>query len=244
MNETILTVENLTKYYGKLAAVRDLSFSLQEHEVVGLLGPNGAGKTTTIQMLLGLLEPSSGTIMVRGKSLATHRTEVLGMMNFAATYASLPGNLAVEENLKFFSRLYNVPNRKQRISELLDRFQLRSMKRMRTGLLSSGEQTRLTLAKAFLNRPRLLLLDEPTASLDPDTAAQMRQEIIEQARQSQTAILWTSHNMFEMERMCDRIIFLSHGKILAEGSPAELIKQFKQTNLEDTFIVLARSQPV
>jgi len=244
MPVTVLTVKNLTKHYGQTKAVQDLSFSLAENEVVGLLGPNGAGKTTTIQMLLGLLEPTAGQIIVQGKSLASHRTEALGTMNFAATYAGLPGNLAVEENMKFFSRLYNVKNRSERIEELLNRFKLIKFRKTRTGLLSSGEQTRLTLAKAFLNRPHLLLLDEPTASLDPDTASQMRQEIIEQSRQCQTAILWTSHNMFEMEKMCDRIIFLSFGKILAEGSPAELVKRFGQINLEETFITLARSQKI
>ena len=209
MPQTILDVQHLSKRYRDFWAVHDVSFRLQERETVGLLGPNGAGKTTTIQMLLGLLEPSEGQITVLGKSLAAHRSTVLGQMNFAATYASLPGNLSIQENLRFFAGLYSVPDRKARIDELLERFRLTAFRRKRTGTLSSGEQTRLSLAKAFLNKPQLLLLDEPTASLDPDTAAQMRQEILSQAEQFRTAILWTSHNMFEMEKMCQRIIFLS-----------------------------------
>ncbi|RMF91901.1 MAG: ABC transporter ATP-binding protein [Nitrospinota bacterium] len=236
----VLRVENLVKDYGKVRAVKGLSFSLASGEIVGLLGPNGAGKTTTIEMLLGILEPTSGSIEVLGRPLETHRYEVVQQMNFAAPYALLPGNLSVKENLMIFALLYGVPNARRRVSELLGQFELESLASVRTGLLSSGEQSRLNLAKAFINAPTLLLLDEPTASLDPDAAARMRQRITTEARKRGTAILWTSHNMYEMETVCDRILFLFQGRIVAEGTPKELVQKFGKEDLEQTFIALAR----
>ncbi len=236
----VLRVTNLTKDYDRIKAVEGISFSLSAGEVVGLLGPNGAGKTTTIQMLLGLLEPTSGEIEILGKSFRKNRSDALREMNFSASYAWLPGNLTPDENLTVFALLYSVAHVKTRVAELITQFDLTRFQKTRTGLLSSGEQTRLGLAKAFVNKPKVLLLDEPTASLDPDAAERMRNIIQEEAEKYDTAILWTSHNMYEVETVCDRVLFLSHGKILAEGSPSELIARYGQKDLEQTFIALAR----
>jgi ABC-2 type transport system ATP-binding protein len=236
----ILRVERLTKRYKELTAVNAIDFVVHPGEIVGLLGPNGAGKTTTIQMLLGLLEPTSGTIHVGEHNLAAARYTALADMNFASTYALLPGNLTVRENLIFFGMLYNVPQLKARINELAELFDLTKFFKTKSGALSSGEQTRLNLAKAFLNRPKLLLLDEPTASMDPDAAARMRDVILQEAKDSNAGIVWTSHNMGEVETVCDRLVFLSHGNIIAQGTPAELVARFGHPNLEETFIQLAR----
>ena len=235
-----LQVQNLTKHYGAVKAVDGVSFSVGAGEVVGLLGPNGAGKTTTIQMLLGLLEPSGGEILVMGKSFSRNRREILQEMNFSATYASLPGNLTVKENLNIFARLYGVIEPWTRVLEVIKIFDLEKFAKVRVGRLSSGEQSRVNLAKAFLNRPKVLLLDEPTASLDPDAAERMRSIIKKQAKEAGSSILWTSHNMFEVETVCDKIIFLSRGRILDSGTPLELVKKYGRKNLEETFIALAR----
>ncbi|OHA48625.1 MAG: ABC transporter ATP-binding protein [Candidatus Terrybacteria bacterium RIFCSPHIGHO2_01_FULL_48_17] len=237
---SILEAKNLVKIYDGTKAVDGISFSIQKNETVGLLGPNGAGKTTTIQMLLGLLEPTAGEVKVLGKSLRSHRHEVLSYMNLQATYAWLPGNLSVRENLMVFAMLYSVKNASRRVAQLLELFDLKELANARTGILSSGEGTRLGLAKAFVNKPKLLLLDEPTASLDPDAADRIRTKIKAEAHENGTAILWTSHNMREVETICDRVLFLSHGKILAEGSPQELIARYNKKDLEETFIALAR----
>ena len=236
----ILEAKNLVKMYDGIKAVDGISFSVKENEIVGLLGPNGAGKTTTTQMVLGLLEPTSGEVKVFGKSLRSHRHDVLSYMNLQATYAWLPGNLSVRENLMVFAMLYSVKNASRRVSELLQLFDMEAFANVRAGVLSSGEGTRLGLAKAFVNKPKLLLLDEPTASLDPDAADRIRTKIKTEAHENSTAILWTSHNMREVETICDRVLFLSRGKILAEGSPTELVARFGKKDLEETFIALAR----
>ncbi len=236
----ILKVTNLVKHYRDVEAVKGISFSISAGEIVGLLGPNGAGKTTTIQMVLGLLEPTSGEIEILGKSLKTHRYEILQQINYAATYSALPQNLSVRENLTFFSLLYNTPNADKRLAELFREFNLEKFINTRSGLLSSGEQTRLSLAKAFINKPKMLLLDEPTASLDPDIADRVRTHIREEAQTHGTALLWTSHNMREMEAICDRILFLSRGTIIAKGTPEELITTFGKKDLEETFIAISR----
>ncbi len=223
-----------------MLAVDGVSFDVGEHEIVGLLGPNGAGKTTTINMVLGVLEPTSGAIEIEGLSVRTHRMRALSGTNFAAVYAPLPGNLTVEQNLRVFGLLYSVDNLHTRIQSLLERFDLQRFRNTKCGVLSSGEQTRVALAKAFLNEPTLLLLDEPTASLDPASARDARARIREHAAQRRTGILWTSHNMYEIEEVCDRVLFLSHGRILLEGDPRRLPSEHGQSNLEELFIAVAR----
>ena len=237
---SILSVSNLRKSYSDTLAVDDLTFATGPGEIVGLLGPNGAGKTTTINMILGVLEPSAGRIQIEQHNLATDRREALLCTNFAAVYAPLPGNLTVEQNLTFFGMLYGVDSLRNRIDTLLDQFDLRRFRDRKCGVLSSGEQTRACLAKAMLNSPRLLLLDEPTASLDPATAREIRAKIRGVATDRQVSVLWTSHNMYEVEAVCDRVLFLSRGRILLEGNPKTLPQEHGKRTLEELFIAVAR----
>jgi len=236
----MLSVNGLRRTFGGAAAVDDVSFRVDRNETVGLLGPNGAGKTTTINMVLGVLAPTAGTIRIEGIDIVENRERALRRTNFAAVYAPLPGNLTVLQNLRFFGLLYEVDRLEERIRELLDDFGLRDLRDARFGLLSSGEQTRVCLAKAFLNRPRLLLLDEPTASLDPATARDLRGKIRELAARDGIAVLWTTHNMIEATEVCDRVLFLSRGKILLEGSPGALLEEHGKETLEELFISVAR----
>lgn len=217
-----------------------VSFEVRRNEIVGLLGPNGAGKTTTINMILGVLEPTSGSIFIQGIDLAAHRSKALACTNFAAVYAPVPGNLTVEQNLRIFGMIYGVERLSERIEELLTRFDLEKFRNLKSGVLSSGEQTRVGLAKALINRPRLLLLDEPTASLDPAIARDIRATIREFARNGESGVLWTSHNMYEVEEVCDRVLFLSHGQILLEGDPLALPREHGKETLEELFITVAR----
>jgi ABC-2 type transport system ATP-binding protein len=193
-------------------------------------------------MILGVLEPTSGSITIEGVDLATHRTRALGCTNFAAVYAPLPGNLTVEQNLRVFGMIYNVRDVRARVEALLEQFDLVKFRHTKAGVLSSGEQTRVALAKAMLNRPHLLLLDEPTASLDPATARDIRQRIRDFASASAgtAGVLWTSHNMYEVQEVCDRVLFLSHGKILLEGDPKTLPAEHGKETLEDLFVTVAR----
>jgi len=238
--EAVLSVASLCKSYAHVTAVEQVSFAVRRNEIVGLLGPNGAGKTTTINMILGVLAPTSGTIRIAGIDIAKRRSQALAHTNFAAVYATLPGNLTVTQNLRFFGLIYGIADLGRRIETLLEKFDLQSLRNTRCGVLSSGEQTRVALAKALLNRPELLLLDEPTASLDPAAAQTVRQQIRELARKENCGILWTSHNMYEVEEVCDRVLFLSHGKILLEGDPRALPAQHGAHSLEELFIQLAR----
>ncbi len=237
---SVLVVDKLSKAYGHTVAVDGVSFRVEPNEIVGLLGPNGAGKTTTISMVLGVLEPGSGSIQIEGLDIARQRSRALSRTNFAAVYAPLPGNLTVEQNLRVFGHLYQVESLPSRIEALLERFDLERLRRTRCGLLSSGEHTRVCLAKAMLNEPHLLLLDEPTASLDPSTAREIRQQIREFAARGTGGVLWTSHNMFEVEEVCQRVLFLSKGKILLEGDPRTLPAEHGKSNLEELFITVAR----
>ncbi len=236
----VLSVTGLSKRYGDNVAVNGISFDVERNEIVGLLGPNGAGKTTTINMILGVLEPTSGSIGINGLDLAKNRSLALEHTNFAAVYAPLPGNLSVYHNLRIFGLIYGVKDLSQRIDVLLEQFDLEPFRNTKCGVLSSGEQTRVGLAKAMLNRPELLLLDEPTASLDPATAQEVRARIRELARTGSGGVLWTSHNMHEVEEVCDRVLFLSHGKILLEGDPKALPAEHGKDTLEDLFITIAR----
>ncbi|MGH6888875.1 MAG: ABC transporter ATP-binding protein [Rhizomicrobium sp.] len=232
----------MRKTYRGTVAVDGVSFTIAPGEIVGLLGPNGAGKTTTVNMILGVLEPSEGSIRVDGVDLAQRRSAALSCTNFAAVYAALPGNLTVEQNLRVFGLLYDVPALSSRIRELLEAFDLLRFQRTRAGVLSSGEQTRLSLAKALLNRPKLLLLDEPTASIDPATARDIRARIRSFAEENASAVLWTSHNMYEVEEVCDRVIFMSRGHLLLDGNPKALPREHGAANLEDLFVNVAREQ--
>jgi len=236
----MLSVENLRKNYGELAAVDGISFQVERGEIVGLLGPNGAGKTTTINMILGVLEPTSGRVLIEGIDLAKHRSRALGRTNFQAVYAPLPGNLTVRQNLRIFGMLYLVKNLSERIEALLAEYDLEQFGDTKCGVLSSGEQTRAGLAKAMLNEPKLLLLDEPTASLDPAIAQEIRVKIREFASRGSSGVLWTSHNMYEVADVCDRVLFLSHGKVLLEGDPKTLPGEYGKESLEELFIAVAR----
>jgi ABC-2 type transport system ATP-binding protein len=239
-NELILNVKGLVKEYGALRAVDHISFSVTAGKIFGLLGPNGAGKTTTINMILGILEPTQGLIEIFGKNMKGHRSEISKNINFAAVYAHMPANLTVWQNLYVFGLLYEVGGLKERIRSLLREFDLVNFADTKAGLLSSGESCRLNLAKAILNRPRLLLLDEPTASLDPSHSQLIRQRIVEYAERTKAAILWTSHNMQEIEAVCDQVLCLSHGRILLSGSPKTLPSEYGKKDLEELFITIAR----
>lgn len=229
---SILQASHLTKRFGELTAVDDISFELKEGEILGLLGPNGAGKTTTMQMLLAVLTPSSGEIFYFNKDLLKHREEILEKINFSSTYTNLPWQLTVKENLSYTSYLYNINNRKKRISKLIEIFNLQPLLNQNMNELSSGQMTRVNLAKAFINFPKILLLDEPTASLDPDIAEYIRRLLLNERKNFNVSILWTSHNMSEVEEVCDRVIFINHGKIIANDTPFNLVKTIKICHLE------------
>mgnify|MGYP001772858548 CR=1 FL=1 len=238
----VLTIKNLTKYYDSFLAVDNVSFSVKEAEVVGLLGPNGAGKTSIINMILGVLQPDDGEIIVFGKDLKKNKTQILQRINFAATYCSLPGNMTVFQNLYFFGLLYNVKNLKEKIDELGKEFELEELLNKKVGLLSSGEIARVNLAKVFINEPGLILLDEPTSSLDPNVAKHLREKILKKTKEQKISILWTSHNMTEVEMVCDRILFIMHGKILISGDPKQLPSMYNKKNLEELFIHLVKEE--
>jgi ABC-2 type transport system ATP-binding protein len=238
----VLSVSDLRKVYRHTIAVDGVSFSIAPGEIVGLLGPNGAGKTTTVNMILGVLEPTAGSISIDRIDLLKRRSAALSCTNFAAVYAALPGNLTVEQNLRVFGMLYEVASLSERIDELLREFDLERFRGTRSGVLSSGEQTRLSLAKALLNRPKLLLLDEPTASVDPAISRTIRGTIRSFAEENQSAVLWTSHNMYEVEEVCHRVLFLSHGRILLEGDPKALPREHGVANLEELFVQVANEQ--
>ncbi len=235
-----LRASGLHKVYGSVTALDGVSFTVNRGEIVGLLGPNGAGKTTTINMVLGVLAATTGSVEIDGIDISKQRARALAKTNFAAVYAALPGNLTVIENLRFFGLLYGVDSLRIRVEELLRQFDLAHLRQTKCGLLSSGEQTRAALAKALINRPQLLLLDEPTASLDPSAAQLIRAKIKKLATENRCGILWTSHNMNEVEEVCDRVLFLSRGKVLLEGNPQTLPQEHGSATLEDLFIRVAR----
>ena len=236
----VLEVVALRKLYGEKVAVDAVSFVVGPREIVGLLGPNGAGKTTTIHMVLGILGPSGGSIRIDGIDVATQRACALERINFAVVYASLLGNLTVEQNLRVFGMLYGVTELARRIDEAIVEYELAPFRKTRCGVLSSGEQTRVALAKATLNEPHLLLLDEPTASLDPATARDVRRAIRARVARGSSGVLWTSHNMHEVADVCDRVLFLSKGRVLLEGDPRTLPAEHGKQTLEELFITVAR----
>lgn len=234
-------VNQLTKSFDSTIAVDAISFSIQRGQLVGLLGGNGAGKTTTLSMLLGILVPTSGTISILGIDMKKNRHAVLGHINFSSPYVDLPQRLTPRENLTIFSHLYNVKNYKQRIHELANDLEISPFMDRAYGGLSAGQKTRVLLAKSLINTPEVLLLDEPTASLDPDTADWVRQYIKKYQKQSGATVLMASHNMVEVERMCDDIIIMKSGKIVDRGGPKELIAKYGQTDMEQVFLSIARA---
>lgn len=232
MGKIILEVNNLRKKFGNYFAVNDVSFNVKEGEIVGLLGPNGAGKTTTINMLLGILTPTTGEIKYFEKDFKKNREEVLQKINFCSSYVKLPWRMTVYENLDVIARLYSVKNRKERILKFLKVFEMLEYKDKPTSALSAGQIMRVMLAKSFLNYPKLILLDEPTASLDPDVAQKVRDFLLKEQREFGVSMLLTSHNMAEVEQLCDRVIFLDKGKILAEDTPEGLARRVNTTIIE------------
>lgn len=230
----ILEVKNLTKNFGGFTAVDAVSFSIAEGEILGLLGPNGAGKTTTIQMLLGVMQPSKGSIAYFGKPFNKYREEILKEANYSSTYISLPWLFTVQESLEFFARLYEVPERYKRIQKLSKEFEIENLINKQYYTLSSGEKTRVLLAKAFLNYPKIILLDEPTASLDVEIAVKVREFLKKEQKEYSVSMLFTSHNMSEVEEMCDRVIILKNGKLVEEDRPETLARKMKTCHLELT----------
>ncbi len=250
-NKILLQVSHLTKKFGDFTAVNDISFTLREGEILGFLGPNGAGKTTTIQMLLAVLHPTQGSIVYFGKSIEKNRAEILEQINFSSTYTNLPWQLTVLENLKFISYLYTISNRPVRIEKIIQLFNLKPILKQKILDLSAGEVTRVNLAKAFLNNPKILLLDEPTASLDPDVADYVRTFLLEEKKNSKLSIILTSHNMSEVEEMCDRVIFIREGRIVADDTPEQLAKTIEIAHLRlvivdgiDRLIAYARDNKI
>ncbi|MBI1820404.1 MAG: ABC transporter ATP-binding protein [Nitrospirae bacterium] len=242
MPNVILQVKNLVKKFEKTRAVNGVSFHVYEGEILGLLGPNGAGKTTLIAMLLGVLTPTSGTISIFDLDFQHNREKILSQVNFSSTYISMPLSLSVKENLIFFSKLYHVPDYETRIRELLKLCEIEHLGTHLTRDLSTGQLSRLNLVKALLNRPRILFLDEPTASLDPDMADKARELLKNLKNRFPCTIIYTSHNMKEMEQISDRIIFLNRGEIIAEGSPRQIMALYRKKNLEEVFLEVVRGE--
>ena len=240
MNENIIEVKKLNKIYDKTIAVKDLSFVINKGKIIGLLGPNGCGKTTTIAMILGLVKPTSGEVLIKGKNIEKERINLLEKMNFISPYVELPKKLTVEENLKVYAGLYGVKNVNEKISELVNELRLNKFLKKKTGELSSGQKNRISLAKALINDPEILLLDEPTASLDPDTGDFVRSFIEHYSSKTNVTILLASHNMNEVERLCDSVMMMKDGIIVDTGKSQELISRHGRKNLEEVFLKIVR----
>ena len=237
-----LEVKNLVKNFGTTIAVNNISFIIEKNKTLGLLGPNGCGKTTSIGMMLGLITPSSGEVFINGISLEPkNRIKLLSLMNFASPYIELPKKLTVEQNLEVYARLYGVKEIKKRKEEMVEDLNLQKFLNKKTGELSSGQKNRVALAKSLINKPKLLFLDEPTASLDPDVGDFVREYIEKYKKNNELTILLASHNMNEVERLCNNVIMMKQGKIVDSGTCGELIVKHGRENLEDTFLKIARS---
>ena len=236
-----LEVKNIIKKFNNTIAVNDISFKIEKNKTLGLLGPNGCGKTTSIGMMLGLITPTSGEILINDIKLEPkNRIKLLSFMNFASPYIELPKKLTVEQNLEVYARLYGVKKIKERVNEMIEGLNLRKFLDKKTGELSSGQKNRVALAKSLINKPKLLFLDEPTASLDPDIGDYIREYIEKYKKNNELTILLASHNMAEVERLCDKIIMMKEGKIVDSGTCDELVKKHGRENLEDTFLKIAR----
>ena len=240
MNKNTIEINNLSKQFKNTLAVKNISFKIDKGTIIGLLGPNGCGKSTTIGMMLGLIKPTSGTVVINGQNIENNRTNLLEKMNFISPYIELPKKLTVEENLKVYGRLYGVKNLESKISELMEKLNLTQFKKRKTGELSSGQKNRVSLAKALVNDPEILLLDEPTASLDPDVSDYIRTFIEDFASKKGTTILLASHNMNEVERLCHEVMMMKNGEIIDKGKSSDLINKHGRKNLEEVFLKIAR----
>ena len=240
MSKTVIEVRDLEKRYGAVHAVRGVSFSVEAGVTMGLLGGNGAGKTTTIAMMLGLLEPTGGSVSILGCDMATDRYRALPHMNFSSPYVDLPHRLTVRENLRIYAGLYSVPDPKARIAEMAEQLHMTEFMSRPSGKLSAGQKTRVALAKALINKPRVLLLDEPTASLDPDTADWIRTYLETYQRETRATVLLASHNMQEVERLCAGVLMMRQGTIVDRGSPAELLAKYGRRTMDEVFLDVAR----
>ena len=240
MNKETIIVDGLTKQFKNILAVKNISFKIGKGKIIGLLGPNGCGKSTTIGMMLGLIKPSSGTVIINGQNIEHSRTDLLEKMNFISPYVELPKKLTVEENLKVYGRLYGVKNLKDKISDLMEKLNLLDFKSRKTGELSSGQKNRVSLAKALINDPEILFLDEPTASLDPDVGDYIRGFIEDYASNKGATILLASHNMNEVERLCYEVMMMKNGEIIDKGKCDDLINKHGRKNLEEVFLKLVR----
>jgi len=240
MNNKTIEINNLTKQFKNALAVKNISFEINKSTIIGLLGPNGCGKSTTIGMMLGLIKPSSGTVIINGKNIEHNRTNLLEKMNFISPYVELPKKLTVEENLKVYGRLYGVKNLKDKIYDLMEKLNLTEFRKRKTGELSSGQKNRVSLAKALINDPEILLLDEPTASLDPDVGDYIRSFIENYASSKNATILLASHNMNEVERLCHEVMMMKNGEIIDKGKSEDLINKHGRKNLEEVFLKIVR----
>lgn len=235
-----LEVINLSKSYNAKEAVKDISFRINRNEIIGILGPNGCGKTTTIGMILGLLKPSQGKVLIDGIEIENNRVDLLNKLNFISPYIELPKKLTVRQNLEVYGRLYDIKNLKGKIDYLCEKLRLNELINKITGELSSGQKNRVSLAKSIINDPTVLLLDEPTASLDPETGDFVRNFLEEYQKENQTSILLASHNMIEVERLCSSVLMMNNGSIIDKGSPEELIEKHGRKNMEEVFLKLTR----
>ena len=240
--KNLVEVKNIKKNYGKNEAVKGISFNIKEDEILGLLGPNGSGKTTTIGMLLGLLKPTSGEILINGQKLEGNRIEILEQINFISPYIELPKKLTVKQNLTVYGKLYKINNINERIEFLSGKLRLEDLLNSITGELSSGQKNRVSLAKALINEPKVLLLDEPTASLDPEVGDFVRSFLEDYKKEKKISILLASHNMNEVTRLCKSILMMKDGIIIDKGNPEELINKHGRKNLEEVFLKLSRSK--
>ena len=236
-----IKVINLKKSYGSKEAVKNINFEIKENEIVGLLGPNGSGKTTTIGMILGLLKPSSGEVLINGLRIEKYRNDILQKINFISPYIELPKKLTVKQNLIVYGKLYSVKNLKEKIDYLVNKLRLENLLNRITGELSSGQKNRISLAKAIINDPTVLLLDEPTASLDPEIGDFVRTFLENYKKENKVSILLASHNMDEVTRLCSSIMMMKNGSIIDEGRPKDLIKKHGRQNLEEVFLKLVRN---
>ena len=239
---TIIEVSEVNKQYGNTKAVKNLNFKINKGSIVGLLGPNGCGKSTTIGMILGLIKPTSGEVIINNKNIENNRTNLLQKMNFISPYIELPKKLTIEENLKVYGRMYGVKNLEDKIFELLEKLNLTELQKRKTGELSSGQKNRVSLAKALINDPEILLLDEPTASLDPDVGDYVRSIIEDFSSGKKKTILIASHNMNEVERLCDEVMMMKSGEIIDKGKSSDLVNKHGRKNLEEVFLKIVRNE--
>ena len=237
----VIEIDKVTKQFKNVFAVKDISLKIRENSIYGLLGPNGCGKSTTMGMILGLITPTLGKIKVLGKEIEKNRSQILQKMNFISPFIDLPKKLTVEQNLKVFGNLYDVSDLNEKIPEILEKLKIQKLRKRLVGELSSGQKNRVMLAKALINDPEVLLLDEPTANLDPDVADYILNFLKDFSTKNNTTLIFASHNMREVERICDQVILMRAGKIVSQGSPLEVIQNYSKSNLEEVFLKVMRS---